>query len=171
MKADEKQDGFTITFWIWAADNPSWLSDKSNTRFTPVTLKGGVQVYSAKYGNQLRIFVLHPDYGYRKLVAEVTNYLGRDTFVALTVNGRISTLYLNGELVCETHVDEMIKKIEHGDFVMAKVKEGDLKSLSIGKDVEVIFPAEVKTVKADSITLNFFEIKEIVTLPKDRIAY
>lgn len=160
---------FSVTFRIRIAENPAWASVDTDVRFPSITVHQGVKVYSSKYGKILKVYVLHPDVGYRKLAANIEKHLGRDTFVVITVDGDMTTLYLNGEFVTARDVNEMIRDIEVGDYVMVKIASGDLRRIAVGDGVAVTVPAEVKKVDGETLSLYFFELKELASLPRERV--
>ena len=160
---------FSITFWIRALRNPGWSDLESEIRFPPVTTKDGIRIFCAKYGKHFKVYVLHPEYGYRKLSIDASSYMGKDTFVAVTVKGENSKLYLNSEEVLSLDRKEMSKTIELGDIVMVSVKNGDLSNFKIEGQISVLLPAEVKRILDDEIEFYFFGLKEVSRLGKERI--
>jgi len=126
-------------------------------------------IYSAKYNNKFKVFILHPEYGYRKLVVNVSKYIGKDTFVAITAKGKETKLYLNVDLVSTVQREDVVSSLEIGDFVMVKICQGDLKNVNIPTKVEVIQPAEVQSLNGETATFYFFQSNEIVVLPINKL--
>lgn len=166
-----KKIQFSITYWIRAEKNPGWNSEDAEIRFPPFTVEKGIKVYTVKQGNFYKIYILHPEYGYRKIAANIKEHIGRDTFVAITVDDTETKLYFNAHLASSSSTDKMVDELEIGDFVMVNVRSGDLKKFNMGRELEVVMPAEVKGIDGNLLELYFFELKEIVKLPRERIVY
>ncbi len=163
---------FSITFWIRVQNNSSWKEKESDIRFPPITIpEKGVTVHSCKYGTKFKVYILHPEIGFRKLVADITDYFGKDTFVAVVNTIENTQLYLNAKLVETIKTTDLNQQLEVGDFVMVKVKDGDLKNITITGDLEVVFPAEIKKIDGNNLTLFFYENNQITQLSKERILY
>lgn len=162
---------FTITFWIRSSQNPKWSDLNSVIRFPPSTTQDGVIVFVTKYEEYLKVFVLDPEIGSRKIKVEIKDYIGKDTFVALVVNGDLSTLYLNAKVVMSVNKDSMERNIEIGDFVMVSIKDGELAGVKIGDNVSVIMPAEVTQILGDNGSFYFMGLNQSVVLPKNRIHF
>ena len=160
---------FTITFWIKADENPGWNSEDTDVRFPPFTVQKGIKVFTVKYGRKFKVYILHPQFGYRKVTADIHEYIGKNAFIAITVDGKISKLYLNAKLISTLSVDEMISELEQGDFILVRVQSEDLKNIRIAEGVQVVMPAEVKAIESTKLRLFFFDINEIAELPRDRI--
>ncbi len=163
---------FSITFWIRVNNNPSWKEKESDIKFPPITIsEKGVIVHSSKYGTKFKVYILHPEIGFRKLSADITKYIGTDTFVVVVNDDEKSQLYLNAELVETIKITDISKQLEVGDFIMVKVKDGDLDNIKIKGDLEVAFPAEIKKIDNNNLTLFFYNLNKITQLSKDRILY
>ncbi|KGK97876.1 hypothetical protein LI82_08940 [Methanococcoides methylutens] len=163
------KDEFSVTFWIRISENPKWSNLNSTIRFPPIYTQEGVSIFITKLGSQLRVFVLDPEIGYRKIKTEIATYIKDDTFVALVVKGDYTTLYLNGEKVETVDKKSMDKEVEIGDYVIVDVKEGDLSGVKMTNDFSVMFPAEVKQIFGDNGTFYFFGLNQTVVLPINRI--
>jgi hypothetical protein len=172
-EAEKNKYDFSVTFWIKAQKNPGWMNSDSEINFPPFTVKQGIMVFFCKIRENLKIYLLHPDLGYRKLTSKITNYLGKDTFVALTNTESETSLYLNADLVKKIEKKDLINDLEVGDYVMVNVKNGDLQNVQIGKGDTILMPAKIKTLSKENAQLEFFQAigKEIqvVKLPKERI--
>lgn len=162
---------YTVTFWIRLNNNPSWKDRDSNIYFPPITNENGIQTHFSKYGTTFKIYVLHPEIGFRKIVADIEAYIGNDTFVAFTNNDKESKLYLNGALVSTTVSTDLTTELEIGDYVMAEIKENDLKSIHIKDGVVTIAPARVESINGDRIKLNFFGQNETIELNTNRLIH
>lgn len=170
--SDIKKSDFSITFWIKVVRNPGWTSKESEINFPPFTIKPGIQVFFSKYGEKMKVYILHPDLGYRKIEANVEKYLQGDAFVVLTNSHKESKLYLNTDLLATIKRSNLIQNIEIGDYVMVNVQDGDLKNVTINKKgTKIILPAKIQNKKDGKVILNFFNIKEISELPISRIYY
>lgn len=162
---------FTVTFWVRIKSNPKWNETKSEINFPPVFTNDRALIFFSKYGELLKVYILHPELGYKKIVTNIEKYLRMDTFLALTNSPKESKLYLNGKLVETIKANK--KKIvpEAGDYVMVKIKSGDSKSLTIGDNVEVIVPAKIIEVRSKSLELQLFNPSEKLILSEDRIKH
>lgn len=166
------KEEFSITFWIRVKNNSSWNEIGSDIRFPPFTISTtGAKVHCCKYGKIFKIYILHPDIGYRKLTADITKYIGKDTFVAVVNTKDDVKLYLNAELVETVRIADLYQHLEVGDFVMANVEAGDLENLVIKADLKVALPAEIKKIDGGNLTLFFHELNQITQLPKEKILY
>ncbi len=161
---------FTVTFWIRNSNNPGWNLKDSDINFPPFTINEGIRVFFFKVKSYFTVCVLHPEIGYRKIKTDVTNYLGKDTFVAFTNDKDFSKLYLNGELAASIKKTSLLKEIEPGDFVMVKLKSGDIPDIAIdNKNVSVILEAKVAKINGKNVDLYFYNINKNKLLPKTRI--
>lgn len=166
------KEEFSITFWIRVQNNHSWNEIGSDIRFPPFTIPNtGVKVHCCKYGKIFKIYILHPDVGYRKLTADITNYIGKDTFVAVVNTEDDVKLYLNAELVETVRITDLYQQLEVGDFVMVNVEDGDLENIVIKGDLKVALPAEIKKIDGEDLTLFFYELNQITQLSKEKILY
>lgn len=169
---DNKKYDFSITFWIRAQNNPGWMKKQSEINFPPFTVSQGIMVFFSKIRENLNIYLLHPDLGYRKLTANITNYLRNDTFVALTNTEQETCLYLNADLVEKIAKKNLINDLEIGDYVMVKVKNGDLKNIQIGENISTLMPAKIRKLSGKTAQLEFFAIGnkiQVINLPTKRI--
>ena len=163
---------FSITFWIYVKNNPGWQNENSEINFPPFTVNNGITVYFSKIRDKLKVYLLHPEIGYRKLVAKVTKYLNANTFVVLTNSPAETILYLNAEQVCKFEPDENMEPLEIGDYVMVEVKDNEVETLNIDGNIEVLLPARIKKIITDKIQFEFFTVgnkTQIVELDKNRI--
>lgn len=170
-KINDKNVEFSITFGIRTAQNPAWNLIDSEVKFPPFTLTGGIQVYVMKIQKFLKIYILHPELGYRKLVSDISDFIAKDTFVAITTKGTITKLYLNAILISTVKFDKEKNNIEIGDFVLVKIKNGDLKSIVINGDIEIVLVAEIKSINTDNLKLLFIDCNEIASLNKDKLIH
>lgn len=163
---------FTITYWIRIKDNPGWMKLDTDINFPPFTVNNGIQVFFSKIKVTLRVYILHPELGYRKLSADVSNYLQKDAFIALTNSTNETKLYINTQEVASVAHQNLIKTLEVSDYVMVRVQNGDLSTITIQSGLTVIIPAKVQKINGDRVTLQFLTgSTEIVELPKSRIHY
>lgn len=154
---------FSITFWISPEKNPSWLKSDSEISFPPFTVKNGVRVYFKKQETQLKIYILHPEVGYRKIVADIDKYIGSKCFVALTNTKLETKLYLNAHLVKSVKREELLETLEVGDYVMVETEENNLGAT---------MPAKVdKIVDDEKVVFDFFEKQEVKTFSKEKVVY
>jgi len=160
---------FSITFWIKKNENPGWNINDSIIRFPLFIVKNGIKVSFIKNQRNLKVFILHPEIGYRKMIADIKNNIGSDTFIALNVKNEVTELYINAKLVSSKNTSEILASIEVGDMVMAKVINSELKSINIGEGIEKYFPAEIKSIEGEKCTMLFFEFGEIIELSMERI--
>jgi len=161
---------FSITFWIRVSHNPRWKEDNSEINFPPITANNGAMVFFSKDGKKLKVYILHPELGYKKLDANIEQFIKKDAFIALTNSQEVTKLYVNGELI--KSLESAAKyKIESGDYVMVQVEPGDSKSINIGENIQVILPAKIVDIKegGKTIKLQTFNPLEILELPKERL--
>ena len=163
---------FSITFWIDIYKNPAWLKEDSEIIFPMFTVKNGIIVFFSKIKEKLKVYLLHPEIGYRKLVVDVSKYIGSKTFVALTNSSEETILYLNAVQVCILKVNENVESLEIGDYVMVVVKNGELEGLKIEGDIEVMLPAKILKISDNKMQFEFFTTGDklkIAELDKTRI--
>lgn len=156
--------GFTITFWIRVGKNPGWMQLDSDINFPPFVVNEGINVYFSKYQNLLKVYVLHPSVGYRKIVFDISDYIQKDMFVALTNSKNETKLYLNGSLKLTCDLKDLSSNLEVGDYVLANIQSEDLNNVKVGKNVEVVLPAKIKSIEKNKLTLFFFNVNEYSTL-------
>jgi len=172
MTEKDNKYEFSITFWIRTQKNPGWMEKESEINFPPFTVKQGIMVFFSKIRENLKIYLLHPDLGYRKLTVDITNYLRNDTFVALTNTDRETNLYLNANLIKKITVEDLMNDLEIGDYVMVEVKNKDFENIQIGENISTLMPAKIKKLSGDTAQLEFFTIGQkiqIIELPTERI--
>lgn len=170
---NEKYD-FSITFWIRKNENPGWSNIEADINFPPFTVKHGIIVYFSKYGEELKIYLLHPELGYRKLVVNIKDYFKEDAFIALTNNLTETKLYINANLVAEINKDTLENNIEVGDYVMAEIKDNDFNDISIGTTTSVVTPAKIKKISNNSVQFELLNLGpniKVIDLPIERIKY
>ncbi len=167
------QHEFSVTFWIRNDANPDWKNKDSFIDFPPIDLRDkGIVIHFRKFRDILKVYVLNSDIGFRKLVADVSDHIGKDVFIAITNSETETKLYLDAELVATVKRYESKDNLEIGDFVILGVKEGDLKGLTISDpSLNVALEAEIKKINQDEAILQFKELNEITKLPLSRIIY
>lgn len=167
-----KKSEFTITFWIKVNKNPAWNQADSEINFPPFTVNNGIQVYFSKYGSKLKTYILHPEIGYRKIVADIGKYLHKDAFIALTNSDDGNKLYINAKLVKVFKKGNLRRGIEVGDYIMASIKENDLHNVKVSNNMDVVLPGKVISLEdKPRITVFFFSLNETVTLNKSRLKF
>src|SRR5258708_23415403 len=159
---------FSITFWIEVLKNPSWMDFDSDINFPPFVVNGDINVFMFKQGQYLKIYILHPEIGFRKIVANVKNVIGKDLFVAITNLDNETLLYLNSKLSVSVLSKNTLKSLEVGDFVLAKILPGDLKKIVVDKNTSAIIPAKITAIDNNYVTLFFFQQNEVKQLSIDR---
>jgi hypothetical protein len=165
---------FSITFWIRLKNNPKWNDIESDINFPPINGPQGTKIFFSKYRNLLKVYVLHPDIGYRKMTADITKYIGKDAFIAITNAELLTKLYINAELVDSFDKNSGDIDIEVDDYVMVNLRNQDVTKITIGPEVQdFVMPAKVNKIVSDKslAVLFLFEIDEVVELPLDRIRY
>lgn len=121
----------------------------------------------------MKIYLLHPEMGYRKLKVKIDKYITNDTFVALTNNDEVTKLYLNAELVKEVTKGDIKNDLEIGDYVMVALKNNDFKNINIDENSKFITSAKIKKILDDYLELEIFGIGPkiyIKELKKERLA-
>jgi hypothetical protein len=167
-----KNSEFTITFWIKVNKNPAWNESDSEINFPPFTVKNGIQVYFSKYGPKLKAYILHPEMGYRKIIANIENYLHKDAFIALTNSDKENKLYINAKLVKTSKTGTLRRGLEIGDYVMVSIKDGDLKNTKLSGDMDLILPGKIISIEDKSkVTIFFFNINETATVSKSKLKF
>ena len=172
MTDTENNNDFSITFWIEKYSNPGWNNKDSEVRFPPFTVKNGILVFFSKIRDKLKIYILHPDIGYRKMVTNISSFISQSTFVALTNSSTVSKLYLGTKTNPPAEVELINEPLEVGDYIMAIVKNNEIQGLSIEGDIEVFLPATIKKIKDNRLQLEFFTVgnkTQIIELDKERI--
>jgi hypothetical protein len=167
---------FSVTFWIENSNNPGWNKKHSIINFPPSTVKEGIQIFFTKIEILLKVYVLHPELGYRKITANIEDYIGINTFIALTNSESSTKLYINAKQAGETQNKDLITNLEISDYVMVKVFNNDINNVQIDDSIYAIFPARIKSLDHNDNTakFEFFTIGskiQIVRLPIDRIKY
>jgi len=165
-----QKNDFTVTFWIRISENPDWANSTSLIRFPPVLKDERVSVFTTKYKEFLKIFVLDQDLGYRKIKTKINDFIGKDTFVALTVEGDLTKLYLNAKHIITESKNEMKNDLEIGDVVMVEVRDQELLGVRINEE-HAIFQAEVKQIFGENGTFYFTDLNQMVVLPLNRIQF
>ncbi len=172
IEKDRKKYEFSITFWIRTQNNPGWMEKESKIHFPPFTVKQGVMVFFSKIHQNLKIYLLHPDLGCRKLTANITKYLRNDTFVVLTNTEQETTLYLNADLIQKIAKEDLVNDLEVGDYVMVEIKNDDFEDIQIGENVSMSMPAKIRKLSGKTAQLEFFTIGnkiQVIELPTTRI--
>lgn len=172
IEKDNKKYEFSITFWIRTQKNPGWMKKESEINFPPFTVKQGIMVFFSKIRENLKIYLLHPDLGYRKLTANITKYLQNDIFVALTNTEQETNLYLNADLVKKIAKDNLMNDLEIGDYVMVEIKNDDFENIQIGENISMLMPAKIRKLSGETAQLEFFTIGDkiqVIELPTKRI--
>ena len=149
------KEDFSIVFWIDIKQNPGWRDRDSEINFPPFVTKG-IKVYFSKIGTKLKVYLLHPEIGYRKLVADISKYLNGSTHVVLTNSEKETILYLNAEQASVCIKGKKIFPLEVNDYVMLEVKKNEIDGLSIKGDVSVIVPAKIKKMNGDKYQFLVF---------------
>lgn len=162
---------FTITFWIRISQNPKWGENDSDINFPPITANNGAKIFFSKYGKYLKVYILHPEFGYKKLTTNIEKYLKRDTFLALTNSPKETKLYINANLVKTVKKSAARSNLEIGDYVMVQIKPGDSKLFTVGENIQIVLPAKIIETGTKSVKLQLFQPSEIIELPKERILY
>lgn len=174
MSKEHDKYEFSITFWIRINENPGWKNIEADINFPPFTVKHGIIVYFSKYGEELKIYLLHPELGYRKLVVNIKNYLNKDTFIALTNSSTETKLYLNANLVTKIDKDNLKNNLEVGDYVMVEIQDNDFNDISIGSTTSVLTPAKIKKIFNNSAQFELLNLGpkiKVIDLPIERIKY
>ena len=172
IEKNNKKYEFSITFWIRTQKNPGWMKKESEINFPPFTVKQGIMIFFSKIRENLKIYLLHPDLGYRKLTANITKYLRNDTFVALTNTEEETNLYLNADLVKNITKENLRNDLEIGDYVMVEIKNKDFKNIQIGENISTLMPAKIRKLSGNTAQLEFFTIGkkiQVIELPTERI--
>jgi hypothetical protein len=173
---DIKKFDFSITFWIVNEKNPGWNNKYSIINFPSFMVKEGIQVFFTKNERFINVYILHPEFGYRKISASITNYIGKDTFIALTNTENTTILYINAKLVAEIKKENLLASLESNDYVMVKVYNDELEGIKVGKNIDAIFPARIIYLnhKENTAKFEFFSVgnkAQIIELPIERIKY
>lgn len=162
---------FSITFWLRNSENPSWGDPRSIIYFPPLSVNEGINVYFSKIANKLKVYVLHPDIGYRKISVDITTSLGKDTFIALTNTAEQSMLYINATLTATVPVSNQRDNLEAGDYVMLKVRENELRTLNFGSFIDVVLPGRVESINEGSVNVLFPDRDERKEFILDRLEF
>jgi len=172
IEKNNKKYEFTITFWIRIQNNPGWMKKESEIYFPFFTVKQGILVFFSKIRQNLKIYILHPDLGYRKLTANIAKYLRNDTFIALTNTEQETKLYLNADLVKEIVKEDLFNDLEVGDYVMVEIKNDDFENIKINKEISMLAPAKIRKLLGETAQFEFFTIgkkTQVIELPTTRI--
>ena len=148
------------------------MKENSEINFPPFTVKNGIMVLFSKIREQLKVYLLHPELGYRKLTANISKYLRNDAFVALTNTEFDSNLYLNADHLKKITKTELLSNLEVGDYVMVEVRDNELENIEIGRSVTALMLAKIKKLTGDKAQLEFFNVgpkTKVAELPLDRI--
>lgn len=162
---------FTITFWIRVDKNPGWMKLDSDINFPPFLVNDGINVYFTKHQNFLKVYVLHPSVGYRKIVFDISDYVQKDLFIALTNSKDETKLYLNGKLKLTSNLKDLPSNIEVGDYVLVNIRAGDLKTVKLDGNLEVVLPAKIVSIDKKNLSLFFFNVNEYATLDISRLKF
>jgi hypothetical protein len=159
---------FSITFWIRLDKNPKWLDKFSDIDFPPIN-KEGIQIYFSKRKENFIVYILHPLIGYRKISANIKDYLTKDTFIALTNSGDETKLYVNADLLKTVNANTLIENVDIGDYIMLEVKRDDITKL-IAKNIStIIAPAKIVSFEAENVIVDLITLGEIIKVPKSQI--
>ena len=162
---------FSITFWVSVEKNPSWIEKDSEITFPPFSVNNWIQVYVSKIWKTLKVFILHPELWYRKITANIEEYLTEKTFIALTHTKLETKLYFNAKLASVIDNKKLNSNLEVWDYVMVKIKNWDLNTLMVTGKAEVIWQAKIEKIQWDKLTLNFFGQWEVKTFLKNKLIF
>jgi len=148
------------------------MRENSEINFPPFTVKNGIMVFFKKVRYKFKVYILHPELGFRKLTTNIADFLRNDAFIALTNNVSETILYLNGDMVRKVNKEDLAEELEIGDYVMVEVKNDELENIDIGEGVHASFPAKIKKIKTETVQFEFFSVGAkiiIAELPISRI--
>jgi hypothetical protein len=159
---------FSITFWIRLDKNPKWVDRFSDIDFSPIN-KEGIQVYFTKRKEKFVVYILHPVIGYRKVTANIKNYLNIDAFIALTNSGDETKLYINADLLKTVEADTLIENVDIGDYIMLKIERGNITKQMAQNVGTLIVPAKIISFEGNNVIADLITIGEIIKVPKSQI--
>lgn len=166
---------FTITFWIRTNKNPAWSKTESKIDFPPFTPKNGIKVFVSKINRKIKVYILHPEIGFKKISADISDYLGQDTHVAITNSKKETSLYINGKPIKQLSKKDfnmdVMEYLEKGDYVMVKIDNNDFENIRVGKNVKTVFQARVEDIDHERkiVKLNFFDLKQKKEVSIDKL--
>lgn len=165
---------FTVAFWIRLIKNPKWGDVRSDINFPPITNPdSGSKIFFMKHKKNIKVYVLHPEYGYKKLVANIEKYINSDAYVTVTNSETSLKLYINGETLGNVDRKNFKGKLEVGDYVMIQPHSDDLKTFTYTGDHKVVLTAKVTAIKTNSLKLLVVDIPsfEETELPRNRVVF
>ena len=128
--SNSNSKAFSVTFWIEKHKNSAWESNDSNIIFNPLPVNTssfkGFVVF-VKRGVYLNAYVYENEKLIMKISTDIEKHLGKRTFVALTWENHLASLYLDAELVKKKKGES---PLEIGDIVFAPISINELESFA-----------------------------------------